>query len=94
MDRNSYLKDISEIALLLSEKDSDSCSVFLSEILTPNEIETLAKRWRILKMLSKGISQRTIAKELNVSLCKVTRGSKIFKKNDVANIIKGVKYEY
>ena len=30
-------------------------------------------------MLSKGETQREIAKKLNVSLCKITRGSKILK---------------
>ncbi len=30
-------------------------------------------------MLSNGKTQREIAKDLNVSLCKVTRGSKILK---------------
>ena len=30
-------------------------------------------------MLNEGMTQREIAKELNVSLCKVTRGSKILK---------------
>ena len=52
---------------------------FLLEILTASEVETLSKRWRILKMLKAGKTQREIAKELNVSLCKVTRGAKIIK---------------
>ena len=49
------------------------------EILTKSEVETLSKRWRILTMLKEGYTQREIAQELNVSLCKVTRGSKILK---------------
>ena len=52
---------------------------FLLEMLTFSEVETLSKRWCILKMLKDGKTQREIAKELNVSLCKVTRGSKILK---------------
>ena len=50
-----------------------------NEIFTKNELDTLSKRWRILKMLSQGATQREIANSLNVSLCKVTRGSKILK---------------
>ena len=49
------------------------------EILTKSELETLSKRWCILKKLSQGLTQREIAKEFNVSLCKVTRGAKILK---------------
>ncbi|MBQ4646371.1 MAG: hypothetical protein IJB79_03385 [Candidatus Gastranaerophilales bacterium] len=52
---------------------------FFSEIFTENELEILSKRWRILELLSKGVTQREIANELNVSLCKVTRGAKILK---------------
>ena len=52
---------------------------FFKELLTESEIETLSKRWRILKLLQEGATQREIAKELQVSLCKVTRGAKILK---------------
>ena len=64
--------------------------IFFKQLLTDSEIETLSKRWRILKMLSDGRTQRDIAKELNVSLCKVTRGSKILKDKNaiVTNLIK------
>ena len=55
---------------------------FLTEMLTESELSVLSKRWRILNMLSEGITQREIAKELNVSLCKVTRGAKIIKLNN------------
>ncbi len=50
---------------------------FLQEILTRAELIDLSKRWRILKMLNEGYTQREIAKNLNVSLCKITRGSQI-----------------
>ena len=55
---------------------------FLAEILTDAEIETLSKRWQILKMLYDGTPQREIAKELHVSLCKITRGASILKKQN------------
>ncbi|MBQ2643997.1 helix-turn-helix domain-containing protein [bacterium] len=61
---------------------------FLLVILTKSEVETLSKRWQILKMLKEGKTQREIAKELKVSLCKVTRGSKILKQTNsiIANL--------
>ena len=60
-------------------KNKEEICNFLLEILTEAEVETLSKRWRILKMLNEGKTQREISKSLNVSLCKVTRGSKILK---------------
>ncbi len=56
--------------------DKEICS-FLQEILSQSELIDLSKRWRILKMLNEGYTQREIAKTLNVSLCKITRGSQI-----------------
>ena len=49
------MENIKEIANKL-EKVSDSKEIFqfLTEILTESELETLSKRWRILKMLKKG----------------------------------------
>ena len=55
---------------------------FLEEILTPAERKDLALRWELMRMLMDGISQRQIAEELGVSLCKITRGAKILKQND------------
>ncbi len=79
MNRNKY-KEISIISnILVNAKNSKEIENFIIEILTESELETLSKRWRILEMLSKGSTQREIAKELQVSLCKVTRGSKILK---------------
>ncbi len=74
------MDSIKEISNLISKIGSENeVYEFISELLTESEISTLSKRWRILKMLSEGRTQRDIAKELNVSLCKVTRGSRILK---------------
>ena len=71
---------IMEISNILSKfQKKDEIFTFLNEIFTLNELEILSKRWRILKLLSQNKTQREIAAELNVSLCKVTRGSKILK---------------
>ncbi len=52
---------------------------FFDEILTAAETRDLALRWLLLRKLSTGMSQRKIADELGISLCKITRGSKILK---------------
>jgi len=53
---------------------------FLREILTPSEAADLGSRWELLKRLEAGESQRHIAAELGLSLCKITRGSRELKK--------------
>ena len=74
------MNNIKEMSVKIKQmKSKDEIYNFLLEILTTSEVETLSKRWRILKMLKKGKTQREISKDLNVSLCKVTRGSKILK---------------
>ena len=74
------MNNIQELAKALNSLNTDQkIYQFLTEIMTPSELIILSKRWRILKMLNEGFTQRDIAKELNVSLCKVTRGAKILK---------------
>ena len=75
-----YIQEISKLVKNLhTEAEIES---FFKELLTESEIETLSKRWRILKLLTHGYTQREIEKELQVSLCKVTRGAKILKNNN------------
>ncbi len=76
------MREIKHIAEMLSQMNKGEIYHLLQELLTGAEIETLSKRWRILQMLSENYTQRQIAGELNVSLCKVTRGAKILKKTD------------
>lgn len=53
---------------------------FLREILTPTEYHDLAMRWELMERLQGGHTQRKIASDLRISLCKITRGSRILKK--------------
>lgn len=53
---------------------------FLESILTPREVRELAGRWELVKRLASGESQRSIARGLHMSLCKITRGSRELKK--------------
>ena len=52
----------------------------LQEILTPAEYHDLALRWALMERLQEGETQRQIASDLGISLCKITRGAKILKK--------------
>lgn len=64
---------------LVSISSPEEMEAFLEEILTEAELCDVTLRWRLLEMLSKGVSQRKIAEELQISLCKITRGSRILK---------------
>jgi len=74
---------ISEISQYLAQSsDPKKIQHFLESILTPAELHDLNMRWELVKMLNEGKSQRQIAGELHVSLCKITRGSKELKKKN------------
>lgn len=79
---NSNIEEITNFILKLNSQEE--AQAFLKEMLSETEMSALSKRWRILSMLAEGRTQRDIVKELKVSLCKVTRGSKLLKdKNSV-----------
>jgi TrpR family trp operon transcriptional repressor len=74
--------DTQEICGVLCRINSpDEMQDFLAEILTPAERRDLALRWELMRRLKQGIPQRQIARELGISLCKITRGAKILKQN-------------
>lgn len=85
------MKQLYKIINKLGSSKEVEC--FFNELLTESEINVLSKRWRILNMLNDGCTQREIVKDLNVSLCKVTRGSKILKDKNalITKILKGDK---
>lgn len=62
--------------------DADEMGRFLQEILTEKERHVLALRWKLLKDLHAGRTQRSIAADYRISLCKITRGSKILKERE------------
>lgn len=72
-----------EITQILSDiNEPEDIEKFLNEILTENERKDLSLRWDLMRKLHDGIPQRAISSELGISLCKITRGSKILKSGD------------
>ncbi len=68
------------VASILASIDSPKeMRTFLEELLTPAEVRDITLRWQLLERLAEGVTQRKIAEELRISLCKITRGSKILK---------------
>jgi TrpR family trp operon transcriptional repressor len=79
------LQALDQIAgILAGIEDRKLIREFLICILTKYEIKEIAGRWELVKLLYDGMSQRRIAEQLGMSLCKITRGSKELKKRDSA----------
>ena len=84
-NRTEEMKAIDQIAgILAAIEDRKLIRDFLVCILTKYEIMEIAGRWELVKLLNDGMSQRKIAEQLGMSLCKITRGSKELKKQDSA----------
>lgn len=62
--------------------DPHTMADFFAEIFTPAEIDDLVLRWRLMELLHENMSQREIASELGISLCKITRGSRVLRSGD------------
>lgn len=71
-------------------KDKDELEQLFKDLFTPAELDDLILRWKLLKDLHKKIPQRKIAEKYSISLCKITRGSKVLKKKEcvITNILK------
>ena len=63
-------------------KTGDSLLIkdFLYCLLSPAEAADIAARWALVKALRQKKTQREIAQDLGISLCKITRGSRELKK--------------
>jgi TrpR family trp operon transcriptional repressor len=74
-------ENLKELALALSgTNDPGLIEAFLRCLLTPAETADIAARWALVKALEQKVPQREIARNLGISLCKITRGSRELKK--------------
>ncbi len=69
------LKKSEFLANTLAGRSKAATLAILTDLLTPAEIEDLWLRCEIVRKLLDGVPQREIARELGVSIAKVTRGS-------------------
>lgn len=58
-------------------RHKDDLDGFLEDMMTPQEIEALDERIKIMHALATGKTQREIAEELEISITTVSRGSRI-----------------
>jgi TrpR family trp operon transcriptional repressor len=74
-------ENLSEMAETIAKiRDPELIESFLRCLLTPAETADIAARWALVKALDQKTPQREIAKNLGLSLCKITRGSRELKK--------------
>jgi TrpR family trp operon transcriptional repressor len=79
---NENLLELSQA--LAKTGDAGLIEDFLRCLLTQAEIADIAGRWALVKALRKKMTQREIARDLRISLCKITRGSRELKKANSA----------
>ena len=76
-DAKEYLLD-----LLCSIIDKDEMDSLLDDLLTEKEHVDIIQRYLLMDDIYRGISQRDIASKRRMSLCKITRGSRMLKKKN------------
>jgi TrpR family trp operon transcriptional repressor len=76
-------ENLSELSQALAKiNNSELIKSFLEGLLTPAERADIAARWALVKELENKVPQREIARNLGLSLCKITRGSRELKKEN------------
>ena len=81
-ENSAVAESFTEICKILSDcPDENEAREFLSCLCTPAEREDFSKRWLSVKELYVGSE---IAKKFNMSLCKITRGSRELQKENSA----------
>lgn len=90
MDKNNDISQeelddaLKEIYSMIAGKDADFIRRFFDDLCTKAELKDFAKRWLLVREIDKGTTQREIAKKIHISLCKITRGSRVLRKPDGA----------
>ena len=82
-----FIMNIKLISTTIKNLKSDNdLNNFLIGILTPEEVDQMIKRIKIVQMLKKGIPQHQIAEKLGVGIATVTRGSRMLKEGRFDNV--------
>lgn len=58
---------------VLALKDAAGCAAFFADLCTPAELEALAGRWKVARMLDQGLPYREISERTGISTATVTR---------------------
>lgn len=82
--KNKNIKDL--IVTMHQVQNQEDMLDFLKGLLTMGELEEIARRLQIVKLLKAGMSQRDIAEKLKVGIATVTRGSKELKQGRFSKV--------
>ncbi len=72
-DKNRKALEDDLYEAVISLKDKKECRAFFEDICTPAEIEALADRWKVARLLVKDMPYREVSEKTGVSLATVTR---------------------
>ncbi len=64
---------------ILRLKTAEECEAFFSDLCTPGELESLADRWEVARLLDRGVPYRDIYDQTGVSTATVTRVARALK---------------
>lgn len=68
---NKDLKELYEAILRL--ESADECKKFFRDLLTLSEINSMVERFKVVRMVSEGVSYREISKKTGSSTATITR---------------------
>jgi len=74
-------------ALLQKLESQQQVSNFLEALLTPKELDEIANRMEIIRLLRLGTSQREVAQQLGVGIATVTRGARVLKTGQLEQLL-------
>jgi TrpR-related protein YerC/YecD len=60
-------------AAVLSLRTAAECGAFFADLCTPAELDALSGRWKVARLLGKGIPYREISEKTGISTATVTR---------------------
>ncbi|MBU0978368.1 MAG: Trp family transcriptional regulator [Patescibacteria group bacterium] len=82
--KNNNINELVEA--FLQAKNKEDALDLLKGLLTSKELDEIARRLQIVKLLKSGMPQREIVDKLNVGIATVTKGSKEIKIGRFKNI--------
>ena len=70
------------INVFAATTDEEDIKALFDDMFTDSERRDLVNRWLLMKDIYQGKPQRQIAADRSLSLCKITRGSRMLKKEN------------
>ena len=69
-------------AAIAALQDPNECEAFLNDLCTPQELDALAGRWQVARLLDREVPYRAIYEQTGVSTATVTRVARVLRDGD------------